>query len=59
LDCGRIGWRRVAADTAPNVEMVAFVDLRAETLPIARNSGTVQNRHDRRHDLYSVEWRGK
>jgi len=49
----------VAADTTPNVEMVAFADLRPETLRIARNSGTVQNLRDRRHDLYSVRWRGK
>ncbi len=49
----------VAADTTPNVEMVAFADLRPETLRMARNSGTVQNLRDRRHDLYSVQWRGK
>jgi predicted amidohydrolase/ribosomal protein S18 acetylase RimI-like enzyme len=49
----------VAADTTPNVEMVAFADLRPETLHMARNSGTVQNLRDRRHDLYSVHWRGK
>ncbi len=48
----------VAADTTPNVEMVAFADLRPETLQMARNSGTVQNLRDRRHDLYNVEWRG-
>ncbi|MFZ0789853.1 MAG: GNAT family N-acetyltransferase [Chromatiaceae bacterium] len=49
----------VAADTTPNVEMVAFADLRPETLHMARNSGTVQNLRDRRHDLYSIQWRGK
>ena len=48
----------IAADTTPNVEMVAFADLRPETLQMARNSGTVQNLRDRRHDLYGVEWRG-
>jgi hypothetical protein len=26
---------------------------------MARNSGTVQNLRDRRHDLYSVYWRGR
>jgi predicted amidohydrolase len=46
----------IAADTTPNVEMVAFADLRPETLTIARNSGTVQNLKDRRHDLYRVQW---
>ena len=49
----------IAADTTPNVETVAFADLRPETLHIARNSGTVQNLRDRRHDLYNVQWRGK
>lgn len=49
----------IAADTTPNVEMVAFADLRPETLLLARNSGTVQNLKDRRHDLYSVKWREK
>lgn len=46
----------IAADTTPNVEMVAIADLRLETLVMARNSGTVKNLHDRRHDLYSVHW---
>lgn len=49
----------IAADTTPNVETVAFADLRPETLTIARNSGTVQNLKDRRHDLYTVKWRGE
>ena len=47
----------IAADTTPNVETVAFADLRLETLYAARNSGTVKNLKDRRHDLYSVVWR--
>ena len=49
----------IAADTTPNVEMVAFADLRPEILRMARNNGTVQNLRDRRHDLYNVQWRGK
>lgn len=48
----------IAADTTPNVETVAFADLRPEALIMARNSGTVQNLKDRRHDLYRVQWRG-
>lgn len=48
----------IAADTTPNVETVAFADLRPDTLRMARNGGTVQNLRDRRHDLYSVQWRG-
>ncbi|PLX40121.1 MAG: carbon-nitrogen hydrolase [Deltaproteobacteria bacterium] len=47
----------IAADTTPNVETVAFADLRPETLTIARNSGTVKNLRDRRHDLYGIKWR--
>ncbi len=49
----------IAADTTPNVETVAFADLRPETLLLARNSGTVMNMKDRRHDLYRVQWKGK
>lgn len=49
----------VAADTTPNVETVAFADLRLETLHVARNSGTVQNLKDRRHDLYTLKWHEK
>jgi predicted amidohydrolase/GNAT superfamily N-acetyltransferase len=47
----------VAADTTPNVEMVAFADLRLDALIEARANGTVQNLKDRRHDLYNVTWR--
>lgn len=47
----------IAADTTPNVEMVAFADLRVDLLNTARNSGTVQNLKDRRFDLYSVNWK--
>ncbi|MBX2861825.1 MAG: GNAT family N-acetyltransferase [Vampirovibrio sp.] len=46
----------IAADTTPNVETVAFADLRMENLHRARNMGTVQNLRDRRHDLYSLVW---
>jgi predicted amidohydrolase/ribosomal protein S18 acetylase RimI-like enzyme len=49
----------IAADTTPNVETVAIADLRPETLITARNSGTVKNLRDRRHDLYHLHWRGK
>lgn len=48
----------VAADTTPNVEMVAIADLSPEDLNVARNSGTVQNLKDRRFDLYTVWWSG-
>lgn len=46
----------VAADTTPNVEMVALADLRLDDLAQARSAGTVQNLKDRRFDLYSVQW---
>ena len=46
----------IAADTTPNVEMVALADLRLDDLTQARSSGTVQNLKDRRFDLYSVRW---
>ncbi|MCF7863873.1 MAG: bifunctional GNAT family N-acetyltransferase/carbon-nitrogen hydrolase family protein [Kiritimatiellales bacterium] len=48
----------IAADTTPNVETVAIADVRLETLMVARNSGTVKNLRDRRHDLYSMRWKG-
>ena len=48
----------VAADTTPNVEMVAIADLRVENLRSARNNGTVQNLKDRRFDLYTIWWSG-
>ncbi len=49
----------ISADTTPNVETVAIADLRPEVLMTARNSGTVKNLRDRRHDLYELHWRGK
>ncbi len=47
----------IAADTTPNVETVAMADLRLDDLIYARNSGTVQNLKNRRHDLYSIRWK--
>jgi predicted amidohydrolase/ribosomal protein S18 acetylase RimI-like enzyme len=47
----------IAADTTPNVEMVAIADLSLRALREARHHGTVRNLKDRRHDLYSVVWR--
>jgi predicted amidohydrolase/GNAT superfamily N-acetyltransferase len=48
----------IAADATPNVEMVSIADLRIDDLISARNSGTVQNLHDRRYDLYRISWSG-
>lgn len=49
----------IAADTTPNVEMVAIADLRMDVLLEARHNGSVKNLKDRRHDLYSVTWHKK
>jgi predicted amidohydrolase/ribosomal protein S18 acetylase RimI-like enzyme len=49
----------IAADTSPNVEMVAIADLSMRDLVQSRNSGTVMNLKDRRHDLYNVVWTEK
>ncbi len=46
----------IAADTSPNVEMVAIADLRLDLLYEARAYGAVRNLKDRRHDLYQVVW---
>ena len=48
----------IAAETAPNVEMVTIADLQLDSLYAARQGGTVQNLKDRRFDLYSLIWRG-
>lgn len=47
----------IAADTTPNVEMVAFADLSLKALDTARRNGTVLNLKDRRHELYQVSWK--
>jgi predicted amidohydrolase/ribosomal protein S18 acetylase RimI-like enzyme len=49
----------IAADTTPNVEAVALADLRLDSLIAARNTGTVQNLKDRRHDLYQTRWQSR
>jgi len=46
----------IAAETTPNVEAVIMADLCLNTLDAARNTGTVQNLKDRRHDLYQIKW---
>lgn len=47
----------IAADTTPNVEMVAIADVQLDSLVAARQHGTVQNLKDRRFDLYNVTWK--
>jgi predicted amidohydrolase/GNAT superfamily N-acetyltransferase len=46
----------IAADTTPNVEMVAIADLQLDSLRASRQDGTVMNLRDRRFDLYSLTW---
>ena len=46
----------IAADTSPNVETVSIADLNMHDLLNARNTGTVRNLKDRRHDLYNIQW---
>ena len=46
----------IAADTTPNVEMVAIADLQLDALRASRQDGTVMNLRDRRFDLYSLTW---
>lgn len=49
----------IAADSNANTETVLFADLSLAALQMARANGTVQNLKDRRHDLYSVKWKGR
>ncbi|MBB64618.1 MAG: carbon-nitrogen hydrolase [Waddliaceae bacterium] len=46
----------IAAECSPNVEQVIFADLRLDNLYESRQSGTVVNFSDRRHDLFKVVW---
>ncbi len=47
----------IAAECAPNIEMVAFEDLDLELLKTHRQTGTVLNWMDRRTDLYEIRYR--
>ncbi len=47
----------IAAEAEPNVETVIIHDLDLEALRRARRKGTVRNWHDRRLDLYRIDWR--
>jgi predicted amidohydrolase len=48
----------IAAETGENVEMMIFADLSPDALDAARVKGSVRNLHDRRAELYSVDWKG-
>ncbi|GAB4362973.1 MAG: hypothetical protein Kow0026_27180 [Oricola sp.] len=48
----------IAAEATENAEMVVFADLSRAAIETARVSGSVRNLHDRRPELYRVEWTG-
>jgi predicted amidohydrolase len=50
-------WNGVQAEAAPNVETMIVADVSLAALDAARENGTVQNRNDRRTDLYSNGWK--
>lgn len=48
----------IAAEATPNTEMTLIADLDLDLLKELRRQGSVQNLHDRRLDLYKIEWMG-
>jgi predicted amidohydrolase len=46
----------IAAEATENAEMVIVADLDMDVLETARVKGSVRNLHDRRPELYHVEW---
>jgi predicted amidohydrolase/ribosomal protein S18 acetylase RimI-like enzyme len=49
----------VKAEATPNTETTLIADLDLGLLKELRFQGSVQNFQQRRHDLYSVKWKGK
>lgn len=49
----------IAAEATPNTEMTLIVDLDLDNLKELRTHGSVRNFHDRRLDLYRINWLGK
>ncbi|MCG8389151.1 MAG: hypothetical protein MJA30_26585, partial [Cytophagales bacterium] len=47
----------IAAEADANAEMIIYADLDLQALDWARREGSVRNLGDRRHDLYSVNWK--
>ncbi len=47
----------VAAEATPNTEMTLIADLDLDLIKELRKQGSVRNLHNRRTDLYSVQWR--
>lgn len=48
----------VVAESTPDTETVLVADVDLEKLRQLRDEGSVRTLHDRRHDLYRVEWLG-
>lgn len=48
----------IAAEATENTEMMIVADLSVDALDTARVKGSVRNLHDRRPELYRVEWTG-
>lgn len=48
----------IMAESTPNTEMTLIVDLDYEKLDRLRHEGSVRNLHDRRKDLYTIDWKG-
>lgn len=48
----------IMAESTPNTEMTLIVDVDYEKLDRLRNEGSVRNMHDRRRDLYTINWKG-
>ncbi|KHG32886.1 bifunctional GNAT family N-acetyltransferase/carbon-nitrogen hydrolase family protein [Sulfurospirillum sp. MES] len=48
----------IMAEATPNTEMTLVADLDISLLKELRERGSVRNMRSRRHDLYSLRWRG-
>jgi predicted amidohydrolase/GNAT superfamily N-acetyltransferase len=48
----------IVSETTPNTEMTLIVDLDFDKLKKLKHEGSVRNYHDRRRDLYRVQWMG-
>lgn len=49
----------IMAEATPNTEMTLICDLDLRKLKQLRNEGSVRNWHDRRTDLYGLQWSGE
>ena len=49
----------IISESVPNTEMLMFADVDLEKLKLLHREGSVTNLRDRRHDLYSLDWKNK